>query len=378
MNTINTISPAWELIRTPNQEDTKNLDWTDTQQCMDFFGLSNWSVSTEVVDKVISKSLVAGTNQVLEQTWQIPKGQNNDKVIVVRKDTGQGLAFRTSQYTPVQNEELFEFGDVLKNQFVDARWVAMGQLGDGHKVFGIMYLPNSGFMFGSDKVDNYLTLANGHDGEMRVTAMVTPIRLGCTNQLSFALNNASHSISAKHTLNVNNKMALAKESMEHFHVYSEQMQAIGDNLFALPCSTEDVRKMYVGLNGVNAKENNVSEVYNGKGRPEPKFGEDGSPIKYGAMQSNKFDNAEELLVNIYQNRWDNDLSDQRRTFANTMDGIENTMWGGLNALTEHLDWYQGKYSDSSKIVERQMFNSGHQKKRNAILDMVLDYNKIKV
>jgi len=376
MNAI-TLAPSWELLKKPDQEHVKDLDWKDTQQCMDFFKLSNWGVSTEVVDKVISKSLVAGTNQVLEQTWQIPKGQNNDRVIVVRKDTGQGLAFRTSQYTPVQNETLFEFGDVLMKQFNNAQWVAMGQLGDGHKVYGIMKLPDSGYLFGSDQVDNYLTIANGHDGSMGVTAMVTPIRLSCTNQLSFALKNASHSLRTKHTLRVDDRIALAKESIEQFHVYNEQMKAIGDNLFALPCSTEDVRKMYVGLNGVDAKENEVSEVYNGKGRPEPKFGEDGSPIKYGSMQSNKFDNAEELLVSIYENRFDG-FEDVRRTNANTMQGIENTMWGGLNALTEHLDWYQGKYSDSSKIVERQMFNSGHQKKRDNVLKMVLDYNEIKV
>jgi len=374
MNTIE-ISPAWELLK-KSDEDTKNLDPRNTKQWMDFYNLSNWGVSTEVVDKVISKSLV-GTNQVVEQTWQIPKGQNNDRVIVVRKDTGQGLAFRTSQYTPVQNETLFEFGDVLMKQFNNAEWVAMGQLGDGHKVYGIMKLPDSGYLFGSDQVDNYLTIANGHDGSMGVTAMVTPIRLSCTNQLSFALKNASHSLRTKHTLRVDDRIALAKESIEQFHVYNEQMKTIGDNLFQLPCSTEDVRKMYVGLNGVDAKENEVSEVYNGKGRPEPKFGEDGSPIKYGSMQSNKFDNAEELLVSIYENRFDG-FEDVRRTNANTMQGIENTMWGGLNALTEHLDWYQGKSSDSSKIVERQMFNSGHQKKRDSILNAVLDYNEIKV
>ena len=374
MNTIE-ISPAWELLN-KSEEDTKHLNPRDTKQWMDFYNLSNWGVSTEVVDKVISKSLV-GTNQVVEQTWQIPKGQNNDRVIVVRKDTGQGLAFRTSQYTPVQNETLFEFGDVLMKQFNNAEWVAMGQLGDGHKVYGIMKLPDSGYLFGSDQVDNYLTIANGHDGSMGVTAMVTPIRLSCTNQLSFALKNASHSLRTKHTLRVDDRIALAKESIEQFHVYNEQMKTIGDNLFQLPCSTEDVRKMYVGLNGVDAKENEVSEVYNGKGRPEPKFGEDGSPIKYGSMQSNKFDNAEELLVSIYENRFDG-FEDVRRTNANTMQGIENTMWGGLNALTEHLDWYQGKSSDSSKIVERQMFNSGHQKKRDGILNAVLDYNEIKV
>ena len=377
MNTIE-IAPSWELLK-KSDEDTKNLDPRDTQQWMDFYNLSNWGVSTEVVDKVISKSLVAGTNQVLEQTWQIPEGQNNDRVIVVRKDTGQGLAFRTSQYTPVQNEELFEFGDVLMKQFPNAKWVNAGKLGDGHKVYGIMELPDSGFLFGQDdKVDNYLTIANGHDGSMGVTAMITPIRISCTNQLSFALNNASHSIRTKHTLKVGDRIALAKESVEQFQVYAKQMQVIGDNLFELPCSTEDIRKMYVGLNGVDSSKEDVLEVYNGKGRPEEKIGEDGRPIKYGSMQSKKFDNAEELLVNIYENRWDNDLKDQRRTLANTMDGIENTMWGGLNALTEHLDWYQGKYSDSSKIVERQMFNSGHQKKRDAILDMVLDYNEIKV
>ena len=376
MNTISTLSPAWELLK-KSDEDTKNLNPRDTQQWMDFYNLSNWGVSTELVDKVITKSLVAGTNQTLEQTWEIPKGQNNDKVIVVRKDTGQGLAFRTAQYTPVQNETLFEFGDVLMKQFNNAQWVAMGQLGDGHKVYGIMKLPDSGYLFGSDQVDNYLTIANGHDGSMGVTAMVTPIRLSCTNQLSFALKNASHSLSTKHTLRVDDRIALAKESIEQFHVYNQQMKTIGDNLFALPCSTEDVRKMYVGLNGVNAKDNEVSEVYNGMGRPEPKFGEDGSPIKYGSMQSNKFDNAEELLVSIYENRFDG-FEEVRRTNANTMQGIENTMWGGLNALTEHLDWYQGKYSDSAKIVERQMFNSGHQKKRNNVLKMVLDYNEIKV
>ena len=240
-----------------------------------------------------------------------------------------------------------------------------------------MKLPDSGYLFGSDQVDNYLTIANGHDGSMGVTAMVTPIRLSCTNQLSFALKNASHSLRTKHTLRVDDRIALAKESIEQFHVYNEQMKAIGDNLFALPCSTEDVRKMYVGLNGIDAKDNEVAEVYNGKGRPEIKFGEDGSPIKYGSMQSNKFDNAEELLVSIYENRFDG-FEDVRRTNANTMQGIENTMWGGLNALTEHLDWYQGKYSEDYKVVERQMFNSGHQKKRDAILNMVLDYNEIKV
>ena len=375
MSTIN-IAPSWELLK-KSDRDTSKLDWRDTKQCMDFFGLSNWGVSTELVDKVITKSLVAGTDQIVEQSWQIPKGQNNDKVIVVRKDTGQGLAFRTAQYTPVQNETLFEFGDVLMKQFNDAKWVHMGKLGDGHKVYGVMKLPNSGFMFGTDIVDNYLTIANGHDGSMGVTAMVTPIRLSCTNQLSFALKNASHSLRTKHTLRVDDRIALAKESIEQFHVYNEQMKLIGDNLFELPCSTEDIRKMYVGLNGVDASKEDVTEVYNGKGRPESKLGEDGRPIKYGSMQSNKFDNAEELLVSIYDNRFDG-FEEVRRTNANTMQGIENTMWGGLNALTEHLDWYQGKYSDSSKIVERQMFNSGHQKKRDAILDMVLDYNEIKV
>ena len=374
MNAI-TLAPSWELIN--KDQDVKDLDWKDTQQCMDYFKLSNWGVSTEVVDKVISKSLVAGTNQVLEQTWKIPEGQNNDKVIVVRKDTGQGLAFRTAQYTPVQNETLFEFGDVLMKQFNNAQWVAMGQLGDGHKVYGIMKLPDSGYLFGTDQVDNYLTIANGHDGSMGVTAMVTPIRLSCTNQLSFALKNASHSLRTKHTLRVDDRIALAKESIEQFHVYNEQMKLIGDNLFELPCTTEDIRKMYVGLNGVNAKDNEVLEVYNGNGRPEEKIGEDGRPIKYGSMQSKKFDNAEELLVSIYENRFDG-FEDVRRTNSNTMQGIENTMWGGLNALTEHLDWYQGKYSDSSKIVERQMFNSGHQKKRDNVLKMVLDYNEIKV
>ena len=371
------LAPSWGLIKNDNL-DTKNLDWRDTQQVMDKFGLSNWDVSCETVSKIITEQELEDGN-VVEQSWNIPSGANNDRVVVVRKDIGVGLAYRTSQYMPVQNETLFEFGDVLMKQFPNAKWVNAGKLGDGHKVYGIMHLPESGLFFGKeDKVDMYLTIANGHDGTMGVTAMITPIRLSCTNQLTFVLGQANHSLRTKHTLRVEDRIAIAKESVETFSTYSKQLQTIGDNLFALPCTTEDIRKMYVGLNGIDSVKNNVSEIYNGKGRPEEKVGEDGRPIKYGSMQSNKFDNAEELLINIYQNRWDNELVEHRRTSNNTMSGIENTMWGGLNALTEHLDWYQGKYKDSSKIVERQMFNSGHQKKRNAILDMVLDYNKVTV
>ena len=98
-----TLAKSWELIG-KEDNNSKDINWQDTQQVMDTFGLSNWNVSVEEVSKVVTKSLVAGTNQVLEQSWTIPKGQNNDRVVVVRKDTGTGLAFRTSQYTPVQNE----------------------------------------------------------------------------------------------------------------------------------------------------------------------------------------------------------------------------------------------------------------------------------
>ena len=54
MSTIN-IAPSWELLK-KSDRDTSKLDWRDTQQCMDFFGLSNWGVSTELVDKVITTS----------------------------------------------------------------------------------------------------------------------------------------------------------------------------------------------------------------------------------------------------------------------------------------------------------------------------------
>ena len=67
MNTIE-IAPSWELLK-KSDEDTKHLDPRNTEQWGEHHELLNWNVSTEVVDKVISKSLVTGTNQVLEQTW---------------------------------------------------------------------------------------------------------------------------------------------------------------------------------------------------------------------------------------------------------------------------------------------------------------------
>ena len=86
-----TLAKSWELI-SKEDNNSKDINWQDTQQVMDTFGLSNWNVSVEEVSKVVTKSLVDGTNQILEQSWTITKGQNNDRDEVVRKAIGTGLA----------------------------------------------------------------------------------------------------------------------------------------------------------------------------------------------------------------------------------------------------------------------------------------------
>ena len=84
------LAPSWGLIKNDNL-DTKNLDWQDTQQVMDKFGLSNWDVSCETVSKIITEQELEDGN-VVEQSWNIPSGANNDRVVVVRKDIGVGLS----------------------------------------------------------------------------------------------------------------------------------------------------------------------------------------------------------------------------------------------------------------------------------------------
>lgn len=98
-------------------------------------------------------------------------------------------------YTIVQNAEAFTWAEGL-GEF---------QFGGSMKHGGQIYLGvklDRHPVMGGDAHDLYLVLWNGHDGKKSLGGMVTPIRLRCMNQLSFAKHQAISQFCSRHTLGV--------------------------------------------------------------------------------------------------------------------------------------------------------------------------------
>jgi len=355
-------APAWVTISKDSKGD--ELHGLSTEECLEKTGLANWNVRAETLTKV---------NQ-----YTIPEDLQNQQVLVrdVVEDgvlkSVQPIAYMGNAYTPVQNEDLFEYGDILLNSFEDAHWETMGVV--GAKVYGIMKLPNANLKLDTnkgtvDEIDFYLTLASSFDGSMPVISFISPLRLACSNQLLFAVGNAEHSFKSKHTLLINNRIEKSKESIKEFDKYIKFIELVGNDLMSKPCDSEQFEEIY-------------RELY-----PQPIVQTDidaQTVQKYGAMGFTKWNNNYKTAIAIFEGKLAQDKqrtvvtdSFEEKPIGSTVSEIEGTMWSALNSLTEHLDWFANKSKkDWKKNLENQMFSSQRQVKRTNIAKSVLDYAQV--
>jgi phage/plasmid-like protein (TIGR03299 family) len=91
-----------------------------------------------------------------------------------------------SRYTPIQNEEAFEFF----TEFVEAGQATMetaGSLRGGRMVWGLANLNQSFTLKGDDKVNGFLLMAVPHEQGKAACAKFTTVRVVCQNTISLAL-----------------------------------------------------------------------------------------------------------------------------------------------------------------------------------------------
>ena len=355
-------APAWVII----SKDSKvgELRGLSTEECLEKKGLSNWNVRAETLTKV---------NQ-----YQIPDEFQNQQVLIrdvvengIVKSI-QPIAYMGNQYTPVQNEDLFEYGDILLDSFEGSYWDTMGVI--GAKVYGIMKLPKANLKLNTnkgtvDEIDFYLTLASSFDGSMPVISFISPLRLACSNQLIFAVGNADHSFKSKHTLLINNRIEKSKESIKDFNKYIKFIELVGNDLLSKPCDNDQFEEIY-------------RELY-----PQPIVQTDidaQTLQKYGSMGYTKWNNNYKTATAIFEGKLSVDKQRtvvtedfEEKPIGSTVSEIQGTMWSALNSLTEHLDWFTSQSKkDWKKNLDSQMFSSQRQVKRTKIAKSVLDYAEV--
>ena len=117
---------------------------------------------------------------------RMPTGQKS----LVRETDGSILTNVGADWNPVQNETAFEFF----NEYVMAGDMEMhtaGSLQDGQIVWALAKVKDSFELFKGDTVESYLLFSNPHKYGKSINVMFTPIRVVCSNTLTFAVDSGS-------------------------------------------------------------------------------------------------------------------------------------------------------------------------------------------
>ena len=280
--------PAWHGLGTVFTEE-KN-----TNEMLVAANLHNWNVRLEELE--IPSTLTSDKNyQYVVRTNPTDKTQTDVLGIVGER------------YVPLQNEDLFSFGDNILDG--GGRWETAGSLKGGRVVFGSLALERETVLDPNgvaDKIKTYLLINTSHDGSVAIQASITPVRVVCANTLNVALNRTKkkdgvkQSFKIRHTQTAQGKVAVARQALGMANSYMDEFDKMAHAMIAKEISAQQFNDI-------------ILAAY-----PKP------DKDTKGAVK--KWENKVDLINDIYTGEF------------NGM--IANTAWGAFNALTERLDWYR--------------------------------------
>jgi phage/plasmid-like protein (TIGR03299 family) len=309
--------PAWHGLGTVFDKEV------NTKEMLELAHLDNWNVRLEDIT--------------------IPSGFESDKgySFVVRdnpfidkqKDV---LGVVGERYVPLQNEELFAFGDNMLDG--GGRWETAGSIKNGRQVFGSLALERETVLDPngvSDKINTYLLINTSHDGSVAIQASITPVRVVCANTLNLALKGkAKQSFKIRHTQTAEGRIAQAREALGLANKYMDEFDIMAKKMIETEISKAKFDEI-------------VALAY-----PAPK-GEDkkGSYKKYGT----KIDLINSIYVGDYNNT------------------ITGTAWGAFNAMTERLDWYRTARGGNKEsiLASASGFDPVINAEKNRLMNLVL-------
>jgi phage/plasmid-like protein (TIGR03299 family) len=168
---------------------------------------------------------------VVEREYQSVRVPVPRHVATVRSDTGAVLGVVGDGYEPLQNSAAFAFCDTITDSG-RAHWIGGGATHGGARVHALMRLDRE-IRIGKAEGEDVLPLLcfrNGHDGGLAVTISVLPFRLACLNGMLLPVEGAERTWKARHTANVEAKLADARRTLGIAWRYYDQLERLGDRL----------------------------------------------------------------------------------------------------------------------------------------------------
>jgi len=314
--------PAWHGLGTVFTEE-KN-----TNEMLVAANLNNWNVRLEELD--------------------IPNYLTSDKSYqyVVRTNPTDNtqtdvLGVVGERYVPLQNEDLFSFGDAILDG--GGRWETAGSLRGGRVVFGSLALQRETVLDPSgvaDVIKTYLLVNTSHDGSIAIQASVTPVRVVCANTLAVALggkkkkDGVKQSFKIRHTQSANGKVQQAREALAVANAYMDEFSIMAKAMIEKEITAQQFNDI-------------VLAAY-------PK------PDKNAKQALTKWTKKVDTINDIYTGEFNGMIS--------------GTAWGAWNALTERIDWYRGgkRGLTESILMGSSGFDPAITAEKNRLLKVVKD------
>ena len=223
------------------------------------------------------------------------------------------------RYVPLQNEDLFDFGDLMLDG--GGRWETAGSIKGGRQVFGSLALERETVLDPNgvaDKVKTYLLINTSHDGSIAIQASITPVRVVCANTLNLALGNIGRkknkgikqSFKIRHTQTANGKVQIARETLGLANAYMDEFDIMAKAMIEKEVSAKDFNDIILAAYAKPEKDSK------------------------GSMK--KWENKVDVINDIYTGEFNGMIS--------------GNAWGAFNALTERLDWYRSARGANNESI----------------------------
>ena len=226
-------------------------------------------------------------------------------------------------YEPLQNRAAFAFCDAITDSG-EAHWLGAGETRGGARVHALMQLDRE-IRIGDAEGEDVLPLLcfrNGHDGGLAVTISVAPFRLACLNGMMLPLDGAERTWKARHTANLDARLADARRTLGIAWRYYDELEQVGGRLIRERMSAAEFERFLAQLVPL----------------PEPRPRRDERRARGAQRRAGA--------------RGDRDRLPRRRpTSAN----ITGTRWGALQAVTAYVDHVQPTRATAGRSHQEARF-----------------------
>jgi phage/plasmid-like protein (TIGR03299 family) len=254
--------------------------------------------------------------------------------------TPQFIPFEGSvkgRYTIVQNIQAFNFLTPALGKDI-AYLETVGALGNGEKTWAMAKLPDTFEALPGDPIQQYILIANSHDGTGSILACMTPVRVVCQNTLSMAISGATHLVKIRHTKSANKRVDQLHKLLEASDNYWERLKEAFKTLQMRDMTQLEVIDF-------------IETMFPGKREKVNGVEVDTVPTKTANMRT--------AVLSLFEGN------------AQGSDKAGRTHYGMFNAYTEWLDGTNPSESlrrsirKTSNYWEASMFGSGVNKRQDA-------------